>query len=111
MSKYSASVEAHLDGCRAVSIGNCPTCPVCMDIDGFTDETEHEDAWSSEDLPSSEPSFSWSRCGVCGSRLGGDRYPWHWLDENNEIQHEDDACIDCVFYITYGDEPDEEEQC
>jgi hypothetical protein len=54
-----------------------------------------------------EGSFSWSSCGICGSSLGGDRYPWHWIDENGEIVHESDACVDCVVFLANGDEPED----
>ena len=54
----------------------------------------------------SEAGFSWSACGICGSSLGGDREVWHWVDDKNRIQHESDACTDCVIYLANGDEPE-----
>jgi hypothetical protein len=66
---------------------------------------EFEVAWSSGEVYS-EPGFSWSPCGICGSGLGGDREPWHAINEG-EILHFDDACVDCVLYLAYGDLPEE----
>jgi hypothetical protein len=67
---------------------------------------EFDDAWSTGEI-CDEPSFDACECGICGSRLGGDRFVWHWLADDNEIQHEDDACIDCVMLLANGDEPEE----
>lgn len=81
-SEYAAAVERGLEGLMFVSVGSC-------------------DAQRCSD----EPSFSWSPCGICGSRLGGDRYTWH-ADMDGELQHYSDACVDCVMYIENGDEPE-----
>lgn len=59
---------------------------------------------------SSEASFSWRECGICGSRLGGDREDWHYVAKNSKgidtIYHHDDACVDCVIYLANGEEPE-----
>ena len=53
-----------------------------------------------------EPSFSWSQCEGCGSRLGGDRHPAHaTVGLNHEVVHLD-VCVDCVMYLANGDEPE-----
>ena len=109
---YCDAVEANLKGCEAVSSGTCPTCPECMERDGFEDEEAHEDAWSSGDL-TDEPSFSWSSCGICGCNLGGDRHTWHFVIpkdgscKGRPIYHETDACTDCVMYLANGEVPDD----
>lgn len=54
-----------------------------------------------------EPSFSWSPCGICGSRLGGDREAWHYVHAG-KLYHNGDACTDCVLYLANGDAPEEE---
>lgn len=67
-----------------------------------------EEAWSSGAVYS-EPSFSWSSCGICNSHLGGDREVWHALDDlTGTLYHFDDACVDCVVYLANGDEPEEQ---
>lgn len=63
----------------------------------------HKEAWSSGDLYD-EPSFSWRECGICGSRLGGERSTWHYIADGR-IWHHNDACTDCVLYLANGDEP------
>lgn len=107
MSKYTDAVERTLAELKYPSIGACPGCEQCRDLfaPDMTME-EFEEAWHSGDI-FEEGSFSWSGCGICGSRLGGDMHVWHWVDDDNEIIHEDDACIDCVMYMCNGDEPDE----
>ena len=62
-------------------------------------------AWESGMIPD-EGSFSHSGCGICNSHLGGDRYDWHYIDGDGEIQHESDACADCVMYLANGTEPE-----
>jgi hypothetical protein len=63
-------------------------------------------AWESGKI-CDEGSFSWSSCGICNSRLGGDRFDWHGLDDlTGTLYHFDDACVDCVLYLANGDEPE-----
>lgn len=52
-----------------------------------------------------EGSFSPSSCELCGSRLGGDRYPAHGVNDDGEIIHYD-ICSDCLFYLANGELPD-----
>lgn len=54
---------------------------------------------------SSEAQFSWSECDICGSRLGGDREPWHYV-HGGRVHHADGACVDCMLYLANGDVPD-----
>ena len=107
MSEYTDAVERNLKGMNGVSVGSCPGCEQCRD-DNNPDMSMEEFAseWSSGNT-SDDAGFSWSECGICGSRLGGDRYTWHWLDDNNEIRHENDCCVDCAMYLANGDEPEE----
>lgn len=110
MSKFTDAVERGLKNLKFASTGVCPGCEQCRDIfaPDLTME-EFEEAWQSGDIEESS-SFSHSECGICGTRLGGDRYIWHWVDDKNNIIHEDDACQDCVLYMANGDEPDEWQQ-
>lgn len=71
------------------SSGYCPGCEDCP-------EPQYDG-----DCAFLEPSFSWRACEVCGSRLGGDRLPIHAVDENGDIVHFD-ACMDCIYYLEYG---------
>ena len=107
MSKYTDAVEHRLQGLHAVSTGLCPGCEECARDMGYEDQAEFAADYQSGKCES-EPSFSWRDCGICGSRLGSEHEPWHWLDENNEIRHEDDACPDCIIYLANGDEPTED---
>ena len=94
--KFVSCAERGLEGKKFVSFGpiydsGCSEC----DESGFTEEYGDEGG------------FSYSQCGICGSRLGGDRYVWHWVDGDGEIMHEHDGCTDCLVYISNGDEPEE----
>ena len=131
MSEYSerqlawmAKHETGVAGMTAVSSGTCPGCPECMERDGYDDEEAHEEAYQCGSLDASdEPSFSWHSCGICGCGLGGDRHVWHWLSVDSfkvgadghryatpasGINHESDACTDCVVFHANGDVPDDE---
>ena len=134
MTKYTSAVENGLRGLEAVSTGLCPGCEQCResfeyvpdDGDGYwkvaaepdagvwlneascqkASERLFEAAWS-DGRVESEPGFSGSPCGICGTALGGNREVWHWIDpESGTIQHEYDACVDCVVYLANGDEPE-----
>ena len=100
MSQFSDAVDTYLRGIEHVSPGTCPGCEACglEDVDSM-DAPEYEQA--------GEPSFSWSPCECCGSHLGGDRHPAHGFYQG-EIIHLD-VCVDCLFYLAYGDEPETSE--
>lgn len=111
MSAYTDAVAACLRDRRGVSAGECPGCEACAERHDMTLD-EHRAAWRDGKLDGGGESFSWSPCGVCGTKLGGDRCTWHWISggiehgKGDEIVHEDDACTDCVFYLANGDEPE-----
>ena len=105
MSKYTDAVERGLDGLKCVSVGLCEGCDECYQTYGDNDPSEFVDMMRNGEL-SDEGGFSSSECGICGSKLGGDRYIWHWVDEYNTIIHENDCCRDCLMYLANGDEPD-----
>lgn len=93
MSDYTERVEHALHGLHAVSTGFCPGCPECKNIAGGAEDIESH--------------FSWSACGICGTRLGGNREVWHGVtDDTQEVLHFDDACDDCVMYLANGEEPE-----
>lgn len=86
---YRQTVKWALSGLTGISSGHCPGCDECrkpIDDDGE---------------PFIELWFSKRSCEICGSSLGGDRYPIHAVMEDGEIVHFD-ACPDCVYYIEYG---------
>lgn len=105
--EYQKAVERGLEGLRYVSVGVCPGCERCRD-ELAEDMTmpEFAEAWSSGEVEYFAD-FDSCSCGICGSSLGGNRHVWHWVDDQDEIQHEDDACTDCVMYLANGDEPEE----
>ena len=88
--RYANAVAANLKGLEFVSVGICDSCEECKDR-------------------SDEASFSWRSCGVCGSKLAGDRFVWHAQLDGNLV-HFDDACVDCVQYIANGEEPENWEE-
>lgn len=94
MSAYTEAVERNIWDLKFVSTGGTEECPECIEA-GYTER--HGD----------EGSFYWTPCGICGSPLGGDRYIWHWIDEDGAMMHEDSACTDCVLYLANGDEPED----
>lgn len=111
MSEYTDAVEAGTKDMKGISTGECPGCPQCAEYHDMTPD-EHYAAWHDGKVDDVEGSFSWSPCGICGSSLGGDRYVWHWISGGDEhgkggdIQHEHDACEDCVLFLANGDEPE-----
>ena len=105
MSQYTDSVEAELEGLRAVSTGICPGCETCKDDLGFECLSQLQEAWESGNTVD-EPHFTWSGCDICGNTLGLDAEVWHAIDEHNAIMHFNHACVDCVVYIANGDEPE-----
>ena len=87
MSAYTDSVESTLKQCAAASVGTCDSCEQCSESEGHNE-------------------FSASSCGICGTYMAGERHVWHWLCDKNELQHENDACTDCVMFMANGDEPE-----
>lgn len=131
---FVEAIERNTAGLTAVSTGVCHGCEQCRDEhgqkitcptcngEGWIDEDndcqdcdgdgkrqltmeEFEEEWSHGRVDA-EPSFSWSGCDICGSSLGGNMEPWHGVDENGEIVHGDNACVDCVMYLANGDLPE-----
>ena len=108
MSEYTDAVERGLEGMEAVSFGPIHDAEACSECAEFSEDVGDEGG------------FSWSACGICGSRLGGTRYVWHWRDPDSEtrgkdghlyrsggIHHENDGCTDCLLYLSNGDEPED----
>ncbi len=84
--RFVAAVEAHTKDLKAFSVGASERCDSCGP---FADEGF----------------FSWRGCDSCGSTLGGNRYPAHYI-EDGEILH-CDVCEDCLFFHANGEEPEE----
>ena len=94
--QFIRRVNAYLDGVTYFSTGGAGGCPGC--------DTEDQDEYIVDGADLSF--FSWSPCEVCGSHLGGDRYPAHgYLDD--ELVHFD-ICLDCISWFDFGDLSDEE---
>lgn len=93
--EYEQNVKNTLEGLQYISSGPCPGCDECLECDNPDDPSME---WY--DL-AGEPHFSWSGCEICGSSLGGNRYSAHAVDKNNNIIHFD-VCVDCYYYIEYG---------
>lgn len=104
MSRFTDAIARNLEGCEAFSVGACPGCKTC----GLGDEPSENEREQAE-----ESHFSWSACDSCGSTLGGDRHPAHFLIREPgaetlvgaELYH-CDVCTDCLFYHANGDEPE-----
>jgi len=91
--QYEKDVADNTEGLTNFSSGACTGCKECREDYGYDEEKE---SWECEP----EPGFSWASCNVCGSGLGGNRYPVHALHKD-EILHLE-ACDDCVYYLNYG---------
>jgi len=111
VSAFTDAVDARLNGMRGVSTGECPGCERCAELHRMSPE-QHRAAWHDGKLDDAEGSFSWATCGICGTTLGGDRHVWHWIHGGDahgaggSIEHENNACTDCVYYLANGDEPE-----
>ena len=73
------AIRTQLEGLSHFSAGvaeNCDECPATCD---FT-------------------YFSWSPCDLCGSNLGGMRYPAHAIDKETKELYHFDICTDCLLY-------------
>ena len=104
---HAERVERGLKGLEFVSTGLAPNCDQCAAKFGM-DRSHYTSAWIAGEVVD-EGSFSMEWCGICGSTRGGNRYVWHGCDrETGRIYHFDDACTDCVVFITYGQFPDDE---
>jgi hypothetical protein len=101
--EYMESVEHNTKGMNALSSGYCPTCSECASMLGM-DQKEFDEAYENGTI-CDEGGFSRYGCDICGSSLGTTVYSYHWLDENNDIQHGEGMCQDCVCYIANGDIP------
>ena len=97
--EYVKAVNKELGGLTAISSGLCAGCGTCADAYDFDDEEAFSEAISNGNV-CDEPSFSWSRCEVCGRPEGGDRYAVHAVGSGDTILHFD-ACVDCVYFIEY----------
>lgn len=91
--QYEKDIARNTEGLTHLSSGACAGCEECREDYGYDEEQE---SWDCE----AEPGFAWSSYNVCGSHLGGDRYPVHAIDKD-EIVHLE-ACDDCVYYLEYG---------
>jgi len=106
MSEYTDAFELNMKDVEAPSVGACPGCEQCRDLlEPHMTMAEFDAHWQ-EGQVCDEPSFSAGECACCGSRLGGDRYVWHYIWEG-EIAHDDDCCVDCAIFMSNGDEPEQ----
>ena len=81
---YIHNFKKGSEGLEALSSGHCPGCEECGDDEEV--EPQHFSHWP---------------CDICSRRLGGDRYPSHYIDDDNEINHIS-ICANCVYYMEYG---------
>jgi hypothetical protein len=102
---YAGRVEYYLKGLEHVSCGPCPGCAECESIFNLSGK-EFEEALESGQI-FDEGSHSSGSCDACGTTQGGKRYMAHGLS-GADILHFS-VCTDCLFYITYGEEPEPEE--
>ena len=91
--EYKQRVQHYFKGVEHINTGPCSTCSECLECDTPEDP---DNEWY--DL-ASEPSFSWSPCEVCNSQLGGNRYPGHFIIDNNIVHFE--CCDDCYYFLNY----------
>lgn len=86
-------VAHYLKGLKHISTGSCPGCTDC----GLPSEPSTLEC----DL-ANEPSFSSMPCEICGSTLGGNRYPIHAVNPDSDTVVHLNGCVDCMYYIEYG---------
>jgi ribosome-binding protein aMBF1 (putative translation factor) len=90
---YQKYVDGQLATLQHFSSGSwleeCDECP------HYGDE-EYENGVSYQ----AEPYFSWSRCELCGSTVGGTREDAHAYYEGQLVHLR--ICSDCVYYAEYG---------
>ena len=81
-------------------------CPECGSMNSTV---RIEDDWQPEP-GSGDSEFSWQECDLCGCPLGGRRHPATILPEDSTSTNYTpiEVCTDCVFYLEYGDVPDDE---
>ena len=103
MSEFTDSIDHCLKGINGISPGAAACCPECVSAYGI-DDTGDTDAMQEQLYTMCEPSFSWSQCDSCGSRLGGDREEAHGFDSDGQLYHLS-ICVDCVIFHANGEEP------
>lgn len=104
---FIQAIETRCQELKGLSTGPCPGCSDCADSLGFDSVEEFDLAYEIGKVES-ETHFSWAACGICGSSLGGDREPWHYVNDSNEVCHEQGACVDCMLFLANGDLPTED---
>ncbi len=114
MSDFTEAVERNLKGCEAFSVGACPGCEACGLFKPSRNTKKKRDGYERAFDRANESCFSWSPCESCGSSLGGDRHPAHFLLEGWEKLPKEErkihhclVCTDCVMYHANGDEPED----
>jgi hypothetical protein len=102
----SPMASEDLNGCRLVRVDvDGRDMPEEIDVLGFRILLEWGPEPESARESADEGSFAWSDCDTCGSSLGGDRYPSHWIDDKGRIRHME-SCGDCLGYIANGEVPE-----
>ena len=126
---YVERIEYNTQGLTAISTGLCGGCEACLTefgknvdcdcccqdewcdrchITGERPPTEEEFAsQAAHEEVLCEGYFSSQPCELCGSGLGGNREPWHGVDEDGNIVHGDYACVNCTMYLANGEVPDD----
>lgn len=103
MSEFTEAVERGSEGLKYFSVGLCSSCIHCQSDTGL-DEAALASALENGGVQDEE-FFSWDPCELCGTGVGGNRDTVHAVDKNGDIVHLT-ICIDCVLYISNGDEPE-----
>ena len=90
--EYEQAFDSGSEGMQSLSSGANHACSECN-----PDEV-NEDSFNKL---CHESHFSWSACNLCGSSLGGNREPAHYIDDRDELCHIE-VCEDCVYCMEYG---------
>ena len=93
--EYQERVDHYLSGLIHVSTGPCPNCADC----GLEDV---EDMNCEKYELAGEGGFSWSPCEICNSPLGGNRYPVHAVNPDDDSVVHMTGCANCVYFLEYG---------
>lgn len=92
---YIEQMKMNTQGMQYLTVGLCPDCAECATSMGYVDIDQYNADLESGRLDGAGGGFSWSACEICGDTDGGDREPYHYIDDHGDIVHGFGACPVC----------------
>lgn len=107
----SALAREDLNGAGLIPLGlkSDETPEDSAEVHGWIIDLEWDPSAEDASEYAEDGGFSWSDCEICGSTLGGDRFPWHAIGSDGRILH-GTCCADCTVYLANGEEPEGSEE-